>query len=64
MDKEYKVAPFGDKYAVVRSSDEIFRPVGEKMYTHKTHAYRRCRHLNKAAQKIDEMIKRDGAIIL
>ena len=27
-----------------------FRPVGEKMYTQKTHAYRRCRQLNAAAR--------------
>jgi hypothetical protein len=54
----------GEKYAVVLSADEHARPVGEKTYSQRTHAYRRCRKLNKAAREIDEMIKRDGAIIL
>jgi hypothetical protein len=64
MVKTYKVMKIGEKYAVVLSADEHARPVGEKTYSQRTHAYRRCRKLNKAAREIDEMIKRDGAIIL
>lgn len=35
-----------------------------KPYTQKTHAYRRARKLNKDLQEVEQMIKRDGAIIL
>ncbi len=35
-----------------------------KPYPHKTHAYRRARKLNKALEEVEQMIKRDGAIIL
>ena len=35
-----------------------------KPYTHKTHAYRRARKLNRDLQEIEQMIARDGAIIL
>jgi hypothetical protein len=64
QDQEYKVLSFGEKWGVVRSSDEHPRPVGEHLYTHQTHAYRKCRKLNQAAREIDAMIARDGAIIL
>lgn len=62
---QYKVVPFGIKWIIVQNTDEYpQRPIGEKTYSQRTHAYRRCRHLNRAAEDIDEMIKRDGTIIL
>lgn len=33
-------------------------------YVHRQAAYRRCKKLNDALKRVDEQIKRDGAIIL
>src|SRR5436309_8053527 len=38
----YTVIPVGDKWAVVYK-ETVERPVGEKLYTQRTHAYRACR---------------------
>lgn len=43
----YTVIPVGAKWAVVYK-DTVSRPVGEKLYTQDTHAYRACRRLNAA----------------
>lgn len=45
-DEPYTVIPSGKKWAVVYK--ETVRPVGEKLYTQATHAYRACRRLNAA----------------
>ncbi len=61
--REYQVVSYDpNKWAVVRNGDT--RPVGEHLYTAATHAHRARRRLERAAKKINEMIKRDGAIIL
>lgn len=44
------------QWAVVEKGS--FRPVGEKVYTQRTHAYRRCRQLNTAAR--DAFIDKRG----
>lgn len=53
----YKVMSFGDKWGVVKTSDPHPRPVGEKLYTQRTHAHRRCRSLNNASTAIDALIE-------
>jgi len=61
----YEVIPWGpDRWIIVRRNDPNPRPVEEKFYTQATHAQRRKRQLNKDAKEIDEMIARDGAIII
>lgn len=45
----YTVIPVGKKWAVVDKN--TLRPVGEKTYTAKTHAYRANRRLNAAARE-------------
>jgi hypothetical protein len=51
-------------WAVIRANDDQCRPVGERLYTQRTHAYRRCRKLNADVAKLNAIIKRDGALIL
>lgn len=46
----YTVVPIGKKFAVVLKSNPG-RPVGEKTYTHATHAHRARRRLNEAARE-------------
>src|SRR5579883_3460041 len=48
----YAVVPAGQRWAVIEKGS--FRPVGEKTYPHKTHAYRACRRLNEAARQAFE----------
>ena len=45
----YTVIPSGEKWAVVDKN--TLRPVGEKTYSQKTHAYRANRRLNAAARE-------------
>lgn len=61
----YEVLPWGpDRWIIVERGNPNPRPVEEKYYTEATHAHRRKRKLNQSAKEIDEMIKRDGAIII
>lgn len=60
----YKVKPFGKKWVIVLGDSPDARPIGEQLYTQKTHAYRHRRKLIAKAQKIDKMIEKDGAIII
>lgn len=46
-EEPYTVIPVGTKWAVVHK-ETLSRPVGEKLYTQSTHAYRACRRLNAA----------------
>ena len=57
----YRVKKFGEKFGVVLGDST--QPIG-RLYDDKSNAHRRKRKLNKDAQEIDEMIKRDGAIII
>lgn len=50
-----------------RTEDERFadaRPASKRVYPQKQGAGRRCKQLNDALKDVDEMIKKDGAIIL
>jgi len=69
----YKVLPVEGGYSVfwIESPDIEPRLVphvsgtGQVVpYLHRQAAYRRCKKLNDAVKNIDEMIKRDGAIIV
>jgi hypothetical protein len=62
MGYPYHVRRFGKKYGVVLYSG--IRPVGETLYDTPTHAQRCKRRLNKAVKEVDEIIKRDSAIII
>ncbi len=46
-EEPYTIIPVGTKWAVVHKAT-LERPVGEKLYTQRTHAYRACRRLNAA----------------
>ena len=46
-EEPYTVIPTGNKWTVVYK-ETLDRPVGEKLYTQATHAYRACRRLNNA----------------
>jgi len=60
----YRVREFGDRFGIVLGDDPDARPVGEKLYDDRSNAHRRKRQLNAHARRIDEMIKKDGAIIV
>lgn len=69
----YKVHPVEGGWQVFRVDNPDASPIlvphlnksGEiSPYTKRQAAYRRCKQLNDAERKIDEQIKRDGAIIL
>lgn len=46
-EEPYTVIPVGAKWAAAHK-ESLERPVGEKLYTQRTHAYRACRRLNTA----------------
>ena len=46
-EEPYTVIPVGSKWSVA-DKHTLGRPVGEKLYTQSTHAYRACRRLNAA----------------
>jgi len=46
-EEPYTIIPVGAKWAVAHKAT-LERPVGEKLYTQRTHAYRACRRLNAA----------------
>lgn len=46
-EEPYTIIPVGTKWAVV-FKETVERPVSEKLYTQRTHAYRACRRLNAA----------------
>lgn len=73
----YKVFPVEGGYQIfwcphyldkeARTEDERFadsRPASKKVYPQKQGAGRRCKQLNDALKQTDEMIARDGAIII
>ncbi len=68
----YKVFKDGEGWSVFRVDNPDAAPMliphlvkGEvKPYAKRQAAYRRAKQLNDAVKNIDEMIKRDGAIIL
>ena len=51
------VDSWGDGWIVVDNAITGRRPAGEKIYYHRTHAYRRCRELNEAAKANDEYLE-------
>jgi hypothetical protein len=61
----YKVVRIGTQFAVVQH-DAVppYRPSGEKLHNDVSNAQRRKRQLNAASKEIDEMVARDGAIII
>jgi hypothetical protein len=64
MDELYTVVPWLDRWAVVEKANPS-RPVGEHLYTQKTHAHRKKRDLNKAARETNAiMVANGGALIL
>lgn len=46
-EEPYTIIPVGTKWAVAHKAT-LERPVSEKLYTQRTHAYRACRRLNNA----------------
>lgn len=54
-EEPYTVIPSGKKWAVVYK--DTVRPVGEKLYTQPTHAYRACRRLNAAFWENEALAK-------
>lgn len=74
----YKVFPVGEGWSVfwiespdaepVQIAKAVQRPEDEngkyEPYKQRTAAYRRCKSLNDALNKVNAMIARDGAIIL
>lgn len=69
MEKEkqgpYQVRRVQGGFQVVAGDGELGRPIdGKSIYKHKQSAYRKRKKLNEACRRIDEMVERDGAIIL
>lgn len=66
--QHYKVFPVEGGFRVYRIDEEgnpLHAADGRKKpYPHKSNAYRKCREMIKAEQETDQMIKRDGAIII
>lgn len=62
----YKVLPVKGGYQVfwVENEDAQPRPVRVEPYKHRQSAYRKAKQLNDAVNNVDEMIKKNGAIIL
>ncbi|GAC1468031.1 MAG: hypothetical protein PVSMB2_36160 [Ktedonobacteraceae bacterium] len=62
----YKVmsVPGGWQVFWVENEDAQPRPVRVEPYKHRPSAYRKAKQLNDAAKIIDEIVAKDGAIIL
>jgi len=56
-DEPYIVVDWGDGWMLADNAIVGRRPVGEKVYYHRTHAYRRCRELNEAATANDQHLE-------
>lgn len=74
MEQKYKVIKVGEEYQIFWCSSPIEEPQSikygreAKPYKQRQAAHRRCKQLNdrmdKAVKETDQMIARDGAIIL
>jgi len=62
----YQVQKVAGGYQVFWVENETAqpRPVRVEPYKHRQSAYRKAKQLNDAAKAVDEMVKKDGAIIL
>ncbi len=55
-DEPYTIAPWGPDRWVVVAKEDPDRPVGEHIYTQKTHAHRAKRRLNSAARHMQAIM--------
>lgn len=62
-DETYTVVPWGDRWAIAERADPS-RPVGEHLYTKKTHAHRRKRALNRAAREMNAIMEANGGALI
>jgi hypothetical protein len=62
----YKVIPVPGGYQVfwVENEGATPRPVRVEPFKHRQSAHRKAKQLNDAVKEIDEMIAKDGAIII
>jgi hypothetical protein len=62
----YKVLPVEGGFQVFWVENETTqpRPVRVEPYKHRQSAHRKAKELNDAVKNVDEMVKRDGAIII
>lgn len=63
-DEEYTVVPWGpDRWVIVEKANP-HRPVNEHVYTHKTHAHRKKRELNRAAREMNAIMEANGGALI
>jgi hypothetical protein len=63
LDELYMVISWLDRWAVVEKTNPS-RPIGEHLYTQKTHAQRRKRELNKAARETNAIMAANGGALI